>query len=320
MTKSDPDRNYGSESGTWDPAWKHIVNSCISQRFIRVFICAGITAVVGLEFSLTTEGADVLSNINEPYQIGYSFSSVPPMRAGLGFRSGPNSGIMDGLSISLLSGFSNGSQTISFDVLLYHAASDGLPIGTPVAMDTGVTATWTNSVGGDFHQEIFDYGVAELPNLFSVTLSANRKYVLVLANNSGLPVGEQYWAITNTLYATSDGYDFTTTSLSFDGGGTWSIIADWKPIARISVITVPEPSTISLAILSGITLEYVRSRRKRIGQHTGCWYPLALPSSLELLSRHPGNEVDEHDESKILITDVDSHGAHFDRFRNRPFR
>lgn len=219
------------------------------MRYRRI-LSVGLVALACIVPS-NLKAADVLSNINESTTLGYGFN--PNVRVGLGFSTGPSAGVMDGLALNLMYGTAtapNPSLSITFDVLLYNAAANNLPTGSPIATDTGVTATWTNPTPGQITQQTFTYTGASLPNLFAATLSGSSKYVLVLANNNGTPAFEHYWsAATTNTYTTASGYAFTTMSRSTNGGTSWGSVA-FFPIARISVTPVPEPSTL---VLSGTT-------------------------------------------------------------------
>lgn len=199
-------------------------------------------------FAMGTANAGVvLTNITGTTGLGYGFTS--PTQVGLGFSTGSSAGNIDGLSLSLMKGNNlSASTSVTFSVLLYAADGTGLPSGAPLSQDTGVAAAWTNPVAGQFQQQTFTYGQSALPNLFAATLSANTKYVLAVANNSGTPAYEHYWATMGVTggYSVSDGYSFTTMSRA-SNGTSWSTIP-WSPIAAISVTAVPEPSTIAMAL------------------------------------------------------------------------
>ena len=219
--------------------------------------CLLITAV--FQISSIANAAVVISNINSAWSNGYGFN--PTNQIGLGFTTGSSQSSIDGLSLSLLSGLLNQSQTINFSVLLYNAGINGLPTGNAISQDVGITATWSSPVGGSFQQQTFTYSGAELVNLFAVTLSANSNYSLVLANNNGSPVFETYWALTTDAYTTSEGFAFTTFSTSNDDGSFWQANSS-NSIASISVQTIPEPSGAALCGVA-VSLMVLCSRRRR---------------------------------------------------------
>jgi hypothetical protein len=213
----------------------------------RGFVCVAIAVAAS-----GAEAGVVLSNISASTTLGYGFSS--PVEVGLGFSTGPTAGLIASLSVGLTKGNAQtATSSITFSVLLYAAGSNNLPVGGPLSQDDNVSAVWTNPIVGQLQQETFTYGAASLPNLFATTLAANSKYVLALANDSGTPTFEHYWASPDAAYVVSDGYSFTT--MSRFTNGSWSAVPSLEPSAEISVSPVPEPTSgLVLAALAGIGL------------------------------------------------------------------
>lgn len=238
-----------------------------SRSVGRLFACmrGAVVAAIALAPTFLATGTAhagvVLTNITGTTGLGYGFTS--PTQVGLGFRTGSSAGTIDGLSLSLMKGNNvSASTSITFSVLLYAADENSLPSGAPLSQDTGVAAAWTNPVAGQFQQQTFTYGQASLPNLFAATLSANTEYVLAVANNSGTPAYEHYWATMGVFggYTVSGGYSFTTMSRASDGT-SWSTVP-YSPVAAISVTAVPEPSTIAMALAGLLCGGWSLLRRK----------------------------------------------------------
>lgn len=228
--------------------------------FPRKFAATLMAFFTLYQFSHTTFATEVISNINEPWSSGLGYNS--PVFLGLGFRTGSSEYAFQSISLSLLSGNSNASQSVTFDVFLYEAGANGLPTGSFLSQDTGVSATWTSPVGGgQFQQQTFTYNEAQLANMFALTLAPDTRYSLVVGNNSGTPTFENYWSVTTNSYATADGFSFTTMARSTDGGTNWST-QTVKPIASISVEAIPEPATYALLAigLGFVSLVFWRCR------------------------------------------------------------
>ena len=230
-------------------------------RRARSLSAAAVTLTALLLAASPAHAGVVLSNINQTFTTGFGFS--PPVQVGLGFNTGSSPGQIDGLSLSLVKGNNvNATTSITFSVVLYPAGSNGLPSGSPVSQDNGLTAAWTNPVVGQLQQQTFTYGGASLPNLFAATLQANTRYVLAVANSSGTPAFEHYWGVAASGgYTVSDGYSFTTMSRTNDGTNWFTQTA--LPIAAISVMPVPEPASLGLAATGGLAaLGWTMLRRR----------------------------------------------------------
>jgi len=224
-----------------------------------VMVMVMVMVMASVMLSGSARATPVLSNIASSFSNGYGFNS--PTTVGLGFTSGTSAGQIDGLSLSLMSGLTNTSQSITFSVYLFAAGSNNLPTGAALSQDDNLSATWTNPVGGSFQQQTFSYTAASLPHLFAETLSPNTKYVLAIGQSTGSPIYEQYWAVTSTAYTTNEGYAFTTMSRSTDNLASWSAVASNKPIAEISVASVPEPSVTAMVAVAAAGWVVVRRRR-----------------------------------------------------------